>query len=239
MFIKRSAFLLLTGVLAQQACTTDKTDDPGTAGTGGDGGSSAEAGAGGSDNQAGSSMSVAGSGEAGAPGGAGSVGGAGLGGAGLGGAALGGDSSGGVGGATGGAGGDGGMTSCDDSLGTPGDCALTCTDESAKGWCNSVLANLKPAVGETYYSCIDEGTLCDDFTYDCVKEALAGACPVPENDALCTELADLCTDANAITVDECHALIDGLSETGMEGFNSCIEVNGCSIGVWSCVEGLP
>jgi hypothetical protein len=236
MFIKRSAFLLLTAALAQQGCGGDDTDDAkkgGTAGTGGTDGAGAGAG-GAPDNQAGSTMSAAGNGEAGSTGALGGAGGESLGGAG-----LGGEASGGVGGAMGGAGGDGGMTSCDDSVGTLADCSIICTDEFAKNWCDSVLVNLKPAVAEAYSDCIAQGTQCDDFKYECVSGALAGACPVADNDLYCSELVDLC-DGGAYPIDAagCHALIDGLSETGMTGFHSCIESDGCSFGLWSCVENL-
>lgn len=253
MIIKRGPFLLLTAALAQQACASDDDDsatsnDNTTTSSGGtsDGGSSASEGGSGGTSDGGSSASEGGSGgttagaagETDAGGAAGEQGSSGgnAGQAGESGDTGGTSATGGTGGTSGGTGGTGGST-CDDSVGAPGNCEETgCTDFSLD-YCNVAVANLKPAVAETAVDCFAASDTCSSTdAYECVRDALAGACPDPYQDVFCADAVNTCT-SDAITEQECHMMVDGLNDYGIAQIYSCVEA-GCQFGLWSCVESL-
>jgi hypothetical protein len=229
MNIKRGAFLILTGVLAHQACSSTELDGDDDNSTGGSskGGSSKGGSSGGSKSGSG--------GEGGGVGGeatsSGATGGAEAGGGGA-------DTAGGSGptGGTdaGGAGGDGGQ--CDDSVGNVPDCE-DASPECTYGfdYCKALATGLKPKIAEAAVKCFIEANECDDYAYECAATALATACPVPENDDFCEEAAAICGDG--LTTAECHGLVDGLSEDGFAQVYSCVE-GGCPYGLWSCIESL-
>jgi hypothetical protein len=249
MIVKRGAFLLLTSALAHQACTIETVDDDDD---GGEGGTSAGTSAGGKAGSAGS----AGSNSGGKSGAAGSAGSAAAGDAGAGGegaasgegpdAGEGGMVGGGQGGQAGeaptGAGGEGGTPACDDSVGTPGDC--TALDETDCSWersyCVAAGMYLDPKVAQKATTCMLEDASCLTSgidPYACVRTALEAACFDLENDAFCTEAVEMCSPAETINLADCHALVDGLNPDGFALVSSCVE-DGCSFGLWSCVEGV-
>jgi hypothetical protein len=75
-----------------------------------------------------------------------------------------------------------------------------------------------------------------DF-YGCVRSALGSACPDASANDFCTTAVATCNPQEALDLAGCHALVDGLSATGLDSVHSCVE-SGCNFGLWSCVEGL-
>jgi hypothetical protein len=101
-------------------------------------------------------------------------------------------------------------------------------------YCDSAVANLKPAVAEAAVDCMLSITDCmDPSPYTCVGSALEGACPDATADADCATVETACGD----TQDECHAMIDGLSTAGRTAVMGCVNA-GCEYGLWSCIESL-
>lgn len=252
MIIKRGPFLLLTAALAQQACASDDKDNgtstntntTSSGGTGDGGSSTTEGGSGGTfstSSGGGSGGTMAGAaGETDTGGAAGEQGtsGGSAGQAGESGDTGGTSASGGTGGTGGGAsGGTGGGGTCDDSVGSPASCAETgCTDFSLD-YCNVAVANLKPAVAEAAVDCFAASETCSSTdAYECVGDALAGACPDPYQDVFCADAVTACS-FETITEEECHMMVDGLNDYGIAQIYSCVEA-GCEFGLWSCVESL-
>jgi len=227
--IKRGAFLLLTAAIAQ-ACSDAAKDEPATGGSGGMGGSSVSGGTGGKGGSGGSKAGAAGESAAGQSSQAGE-GGAPPAQAGAGGASE------------AGAGGEAGSLACDDSVGTPGDCAKiadikNCNGGFEQSYCTAAGTNLKPKEAAAAVSCMLAFTDCNvDLVYTCVKTALGKACPDPTADDFCVTAQATCNPHETLTVADCHALVDGLSATGLDSVHSCVE-NGCTFGLWSCVESI-
>jgi hypothetical protein len=138
-----------------------------------------------------------------------------------------------VGGADVGGGNVGGSEPCDDNVGSPADCAnvpLECDP-----YCQAAHNNLKPLLGEIAVQCLtnDTSDYCDTG-YTCVADALAEACPDATADADCAAAVTACGD---VTADECHAMIDGLTEAARAEVMTCV-TDGCEFGLYSCVEGV-
>jgi hypothetical protein len=144
---------------------------------------------------------------------------------------------GGVGGATGGtggaaSGGSGGGT-CDDSVGAPAACTTVTGD--CEPYCNAAHANLKPAVAEAAVACLvlDQASGCYGG-YDCIKQALAAACPDPATQSDCATVGTECSEPGDPS---CEDVLDGLTTAARAEVMTCVN-DGCSFGVWSCTEGV-
>jgi hypothetical protein len=158
------------------------------------------------------------------------VGGADVGGADVGGADVGGADVGGadVGGAGGGA--------CDDSVGTPADCGTKPVE--CEAYCLAAHNNLKPYIAEFAVECMEVvEAMCTG--YECFQEALGYACADETADDDCTTAVATCGD---VTAAECHAMLDGLTETARAEVMTCVADttygDACELGLWSCVEGV-
>lgn len=230
MKIDKTSFLLLAGALAMTACSTEDSNDNGgnTGGTGGEAGSAGAAGSSAVGGQGGQGGQGAEGGQAG-QGAEGGEGGQGA------------ESGQGGQGAEGGAAGEGGTggSSCDDSVGNPAACTELDGGECgswAVDYCEIVVEALKPAVAEAAVQCMLAATkdeCMDPDPYDCVRFALGDACEDPTTDQACDTVVKNCKE----TADECHALLDGLSDAGRKTVMKCVE-DDCSWGLWSCVESF-
>jgi hypothetical protein len=137
-------------------------------------------------------------------------------------------------GGQGGQGGEGGGT-CDDSVGSPGDCQTTPINACSEGsfditLCDQAIAYFKPAVAEAAVACIiasEATTTCDDI-YACRNDALANACIDDTADSLCADFAGNCT----VTEQECHLLVDGMNGDG----RTAVETQ-CGPSVEGCFGG--
>lgn len=136
--------------------------------------------------------------------------------------ADGGASQGGAGGGVGGSGGAGGAGTCDDTMGTPGDCgglATSCSEGFDQVLCEQSKLYFKPAVAEAAVTCmiaLGGSSTCSDV-WACRNDALANACPDTGADQLCTQLiGDCALTGQTITDTECHDLLDGMTQAGRD-----------------------
>jgi hypothetical protein len=95
--------------------------------------------------------------------------------------------------------------------------------------------NLKPKVAENAIACLAVQTDgCLAGGYDCLVDALAGACPDATADGDCRAASGVCTAEPGEPA--CHALLDGMTDAGRQGVMDCVNAD-CSFGLYSCVEG--
>lgn len=228
--------MVLTAAISQAACTVIQNTNSGTGGAAGSGTGGTAQGGSGTGGSAGSTASQGGANTGGTAGSTANEGGAATGGAG--GAATGGAG----GAATGGSGG----AACNDTVGTPGDCAglegkTNCT---TNGWeetyCKAAAPNLKPKVAQAVVGCFLAFTDCTAGDgYACWKNALAAACPDSNTttDHLCALAGSTGSCTNATADADCHKMVDGLSATGITAVQTCLEGGACDA-LWTCIEGL-
>ncbi|HEY8039006.1 MAG TPA: hypothetical protein VIF15_04400 [Polyangiaceae bacterium] len=122
-------------------------------------------------------------------------------------------------------------------------CALqamgsTCSGNTfPAGKCAVYAADFDPKVAAAAVTCMNGlsgAQLCDSMqTYNCGKTALAQACPDPSVTQLCAIAATSCKSTAA----DCTAMLSGLNDKGKQAVASCI-AQGCSAGLYSCIEGL-
>jgi len=104
-------------------------------------------------------------------------------------------------------------------------------------YCQSASSDLKPKVAAATVDCLIADA-CAGNAYECWKTALAAACADPTADAICDEIVTACAATTpAVTAAECHSYLDGMTQAGRDAMKACAE-DDCSIGLWSCVEGL-
>lgn len=135
--------------------------------------------------------------------------------------------------ATGGSGGQGGGV-CDDSQGSPAECTSVPVD--CDPYCQAAHNNLKPFIAELAVDCLTVATGYCNEGYECFGEALGYACYDATADDDCATAVTACT-YETITTDDCHALLDGLTDTARDEVMACVD-DGCDFGLWSCVEGV-
>jgi hypothetical protein len=128
-----------------------------------------------------------------------------------------------------GGGGEGGGTACTDDVGTPGACDSTC-----EGFTNcGGIVNFKDGVAEELVTCLNglDPVTCgfeQDVVVGCYQPAMNNACVDATAEAVCSEIATNCavTDDQAFQ-DGCQPYIWGLSVTGRDVFQTCVET-GCT-----------
>jgi hypothetical protein len=132
---------------------------------------------------------------------------------------------------------DGEGGTCNDDVGTPGDCTTaTCSNF---GKCDAYKVNFKPKVAAAAVACIKAlpgGASCDALlVYGCGNDALKAACPDATVTALCTAMQTKCTaTSNPIPAGECEQYANGLNAAGRTALQAC----DCQFGIYSCIEGL-
>jgi hypothetical protein len=147
----------------------------------------------------------------------------------------------GAGGAGAGGAGEGGTSvTCDDSTGAEVTCTTACAATFAfpGDACEAVKTTLKPAVAQSVGECIVARTeaQCNDatYTYSCLYEGLAAACPDPAAEAACDTIRETCT---TVTQDECVYYANGTTESGLASFTACMVDDAWCL-PYSCAEGL-
>jgi hypothetical protein len=132
---------------------------------------------------------------------------------------------------------------CDDSKGHPAACSgVNITGGCASfpficDQCESYRQNFKPRVAERAVACViaqNKGTSGEPCaTYACGDAALSAACIDPSADAECRAIASACHTS----LDECRGLLSGMNATGRAKVATCA-AQGCSYGIWSCIESM-
>lgn len=104
-------------------------------------------------------------------------------------------------------------------------------------YCQTAVSDLKAKVAAATVDCLIADA-CAGNAYECWKTSLAAACPDPTADTICDEIVVACAAGDPpATAAECHSYLDGMTQAGRDAMKACA-VADCSIGLWSCVEGL-
>ncbi|MBL8609038.1 MAG: hypothetical protein JNL38_17055 [Myxococcales bacterium] len=127
---------------------------------------------------------------------------------------------------------------CSDDVGKPGDCKkANCSLQFVCTQCEAYKKYFKPRVAERAVACIVGQTRNQARdgcrTYQCGDEALGGACLDAAADVPCRAIAKSCKTS----LDECRGLLSGMNAAGRAKMSACA-AQGCSYGLWSCVESL-
>jgi hypothetical protein len=138
-----------------------------------------------------------------------------------------------------------GQTAClDANASTVPDCAaMKAPDPSCAPFpfpqqrCATYKSYFDPKVAAVAVSCMNalsSKQVCDGSqTYNCGKAALAQACPDSTVGQLCAIAATSCKSTPA----ECTSLLSGLNDQGKQQVAQCV-AQGCTGGLYSCIEGL-
>jgi hypothetical protein len=126
---------------------------------------------------------------------------------------------------------------CDDSQGTPGDCAKimsSCGEGSGLTVCNNAKSIFKPKIAEAAVACMLPADCAGSSSlyHNCAMNALAAACPDATADATCATWVSMCAGVGA-TSEGCHAALDGLTAAARKDVVlNCT----CAAGLDACVQ---
>lgn len=117
-------------------------------------------------------------------------------------------------------------------------CVVSCTSNPFMAQrCAVYASHFDPKVAAAAVACMNGLTgaaACDSMqAYNCGKNALTQACPDPTVDQLCQIASTPCK----IAQNDCITMVSGLSSPGQDAVATCIS-QGCSAGLYSCIEGL-
>jgi len=143
------------------------------------------------------------------------------------------------------------VPTCDDTVGTPGDCTMiapsdeaTCgADLFARDHCAEIKDAFKPKVAEAAVACMLKLTaieVCDaGKTYKCAHDAIVAACPDATAGTACDAIVAGCAGASFVpTKDDCMKELAGMTTVGRDKMVLCMKTSCVASGLYGCEEGL-